>query len=138
MSKLLSNRFHNKSGFTLIELLVVVSIIAILSVIGITVFTGVQKNARDAKRRGDVEAISKALEAKYNNTTAAYPAIAVTDFSSGAMPVDPLGGNYIGVPNAAGANYKVCADLEADGRGASDTIAGDGANINDFCRSQQQ
>ena len=35
-----------KSGFTLVELLVVISIIAILSVISITVFTGVQNNAR--------------------------------------------------------------------------------------------
>ncbi len=58
---------QSKSGFTLVELLVVITIIAILSVIGVTVFTGIQKNARDTKRKGDVNAISKALEAKYSN-----------------------------------------------------------------------
>ena len=52
-------------GFTLVELLVVISIIAVLSVIGVTVFSGVQKSARDAKRRGDIDAISKALEVHY-------------------------------------------------------------------------
>lgn len=138
MKKFLPKIASNQHGFTLVELLVVISIIAILSVIGLTIFTGVQKNARDAKRRGDIEAISKALETRYNSATATYPAIAAGDFSSGAIPTDPLGGSYIGVPNTAGATYKICADFEADGRGVSDTTAGDGANINDFCRSQQQ
>lgn len=138
MKKFLPKTLNNPSGFTLVELLVVISIIAILSVIGITIFTGVQKNARDSKRRGDVEAISKALEVRYDRLKAAYPVIADTDFSSGASPEDPLGGSYFGVPNTAGANYKVCADFEVDRRGADDTTAGDGANTNDFCRSQQQ
>ncbi len=56
-----------RSGFTLIELLVVISIIAILSTIGLAVFINVQKNARDAKRRQDLDAISKALTLYYNN-----------------------------------------------------------------------
>ena len=50
-------------GFTIVELLVVVAIIAVLSVIGITIFTGVQKGARDSTRRADVNAIAKAMEA---------------------------------------------------------------------------
>ncbi len=57
-------------GFTLIELLVVIAIIAVLSTIGFAVFSGVQKGARDAKRRSDIDAIAKALEIykSQNNT----------------------------------------------------------------------
>lgn len=135
MKKFLPKTLNNPSGFTLVEILVVVSIIAILSVIGITIFTGVQKNARDAKRRGDVDSISKAFETTY--TGADYRPLTAADFS-GAVPQDPLGGNYSGYPGSLGSTYKVCADFEADGRGSSDTTAGDGANINDFCRTQQQ
>ncbi len=62
----------HKKGFTLIELLVVIAIIAILSVIGFTVFTNVQKSARDAKRRSDIDAISKALEI-YKSQNGVYP-----------------------------------------------------------------
>lgn len=63
-----------RSGFTLIELLVVISIIAVLAVIGMAVFTGVQKGARDAKRRGDIQAISRALEIYYA-TNGHYPIV---------------------------------------------------------------
>lgn len=58
-----------QNGFTLIELLVVISIIAVLSVVGMVVFTGVQKNARDARRKADIDSIANALEAHYNNCT---------------------------------------------------------------------
>lgn len=132
MKKFLPKTLNNPQGFTLVELLVVVSIIAILAVIGLTIFTGVQKTARDAKRRADVEAISKALETKYNNATATYPVIAIGDFASSGIPQDPLGGSYSGVPNAGGATYNVCADLEADSRDPADL------SPNDFCISQQQ
>lgn len=54
------------AGFTLIELLVVISIIATLSAIAITVFTGVQKGMRDVRRKSDLEAIRQAIEMYYN------------------------------------------------------------------------
>ncbi len=75
-----------KSGFTLVELLVVISIIAILSVVGITLFSGVQKNARDARRRGDIDAIAVALESKKVPGAVYYSTIADTDMSSGKIP----------------------------------------------------
>lgn len=75
-------------GFTLVELLVVITIIAILSVIGITVFSGVQKNARDARRRGDIDALAKAAELNYSGVYYLFPDGSA--FASGTVPKDPL------------------------------------------------
>lgn len=83
-----------KRGFTLIELLVVITIIAILSIIGITIFTSVQKGARDARRKADIENISRALEVNY--TGLAYPPLSDSWFSGGAVPKDPLSGSETG------------------------------------------
>lgn len=63
-------------GFTLVELLVVISILAILSVIGLAAFSGVQKNARDTKRKTDLRSIKLALEL-YKQNNGKYP---VTDW----------------------------------------------------------
>lgn len=51
-----------EKGFALIELLVVISIIAVLSVIGMTVFSGVQNNARNTKVSADFNAIYKNID----------------------------------------------------------------------------
>lgn len=59
-------------GFTLVELLVVISIIAILSTIGLTIYTGAQKSARISKRIRDLAAVQTALELYYNSNKA-YP-----------------------------------------------------------------
>lgn len=53
---------YSKRGFTLIELLVVISIIAILSVIGIVVFTKVQNSARSSKLGADFDTLYKNIE----------------------------------------------------------------------------
>src|SRR5258708_6151154 len=81
---------NGQRGFTLVELLVAIAIIAILAVIGLTVFTGLQRSARDAQRRSDVEAIAKALEANYNTATGEYTTLSNTMFAGGRLPVDPL------------------------------------------------
>lgn len=141
-----------KSGFTLVELLVVISIIAVLSMVGITLYSGVQKNARDARRKTDIDAIANAMETNFGKTTPGqYKALDGIMFSSGGVPVDPSGpgtscnedfchkycakasvgacgaeANTVepGFP-AAGTGYTVCASLE-------------NGTPNYYCRSAQQ
>ena len=146
-------------GFTLVELLVVISIIAILSVIGITIFSGVQKSARDARRRGDIDAIAKALEVHYQVPEPEFCASGYNYcaphsswFSGNSIPKDPKGlrdpanpssdsyiypgdlqpyGGSQTDPSARSANtFTICADLEGDG-------VWDGTH-QDYCISNQQ
>ena len=103
----------NRKGFTLIELLIVISIIAVLSVIGITVFTGVQKGARDARRRGDIDSIVKAYEVKYNSTGSyGNSSIEGSYFASGSLPKDPKGADYTIYTDSSSGGVKICASLE--------------------------
>ena len=56
---------HNTSsrrGFTLIELLVAATIIAVLTSIGVVSYQAANKQARDAKRKADLEQVRAALE----------------------------------------------------------------------------
>lgn len=93
MKKILPRTSTNTQGFTLIELLVVIAIIAILSMIGLTVFTTIQKNARDAKRKADINSIANAIEMKRTPGTSYYDAnITAGDFGAGVIPTE----NYIG------------------------------------------
>ncbi len=49
------------TGFSLIELMVAMTIVAILATIGIIMFSGAQIGAKDAKRKGDLNDIKKAM-----------------------------------------------------------------------------
>ncbi|MDA1079414.1 MAG: type II secretion system protein [bacterium] len=114
------------AGFTLIELLVVISIIGILSAIGMTAFTNAQKKARDATRIGDMKAYQKAYEQYYSTTNSAYAASCSTmdAMFSGAAPTSPKAPSYAKTcPDTA--SYCVCATLEV--------TTGNSANANTDC-----
>lgn len=114
MKKLLPKTINNPKGFTLIELLVVISIIAILSVIGIVVFGSVQKGARDAARKADIKAISNAMEANYENTGSTYRVLAGSMFASGVIPTGQGTISYTITGSAGGTTYNACSALEND------------------------
>ncbi len=156
MIKKLPGQKLNKKGFTLVELLVVISIIAILSVIGITVFQGQQKNARDARRRADIESIAQAMEAQKTSGSTTYKAIKDNFFSAGKIPVDPTNTSSTSVDNACGfgggtvCRYCVrsavgqCADADtpvaegAPGDVATWTVCANLEAGEYFCRSNAQ
>lgn len=82
----------NRSGFTLIELLVVVAVIAILSLIGLTIFSAAQTNARDARRKADVDAIAKAIEINKTPGSIYYTQLPALGFSSSKVPIESFVG----------------------------------------------
>ena len=51
-----------RPGFTLIELLIVIALIGILASFSVVAFNKFQQMGRDARRKSDLDAISKALE----------------------------------------------------------------------------
>lgn len=82
-------------GFTLVELLIVVTIIAILTVIGIVNYSSFTRSSRDAKRQSDLKMIQSALEA-YHADQIYYP------YSDSVISGSPLtnatGGTSVIVP----------------------------------------
>lgn len=114
-----------RQGFTLIELLVAISIVAILSTIGMVVYGGVQAKSRDAKRSGDLTAITDALEGNKQAGSIFYTALAGANFAGGSIPSDPrapLTQKYclwgetdvppvpgIAKPTSANVNWTTCA-----------------------------
>lgn len=85
-------------GFTLIELMIAISIVAILSTIGLVQYGNAQKIARDAKRKQDLRSIATALEL-HRQTTGSYPiSNAWTSSDSGSNPwISQLTQGYINI-----------------------------------------
>jgi prepilin-type N-terminal cleavage/methylation domain-containing protein len=72
---------RKQSGFTIVELLIVIVVIGILAAIVITTFTGVQKKARDADRKSDINALYSQIEV-YFAQNGKYPTLANVNSSS--------------------------------------------------------
>lgn len=81
----------NSRGFTLIELLVVVTIIAIISSIGLLYYGDLQKKARDSARKTYIESVAKALEV--NKGSESYQPLEINQMSQ-FQSIDPGGNAY--------------------------------------------
>lgn len=56
-----------KKGFTLVELLVVIAIMSILTVVTVSQFQTAKRKANDVARKGDLNAVAKALQMYYSD-----------------------------------------------------------------------
>ena len=69
-----TRKIIQKNGFTLFELLVSISIIGILTALGVVAFSSAQSKARDSRRVQDMDALQKAAEQYYGAVSPnAYP-----------------------------------------------------------------
>jgi len=77
---------RESNGFTLIELLIVIIIMGVIAVLITGNFFTSLKKGRDARRKGDLEQVQRALEMYYEDKKA-YP-------TAGANPSFPFGGQF--------------------------------------------
>lgn len=106
--------FHSGNrGFSLVELLVAIAVVAVLAVIGLTIFNKVSQNARDSRKKADVDAIAKAFELNYS-ASGRYSDISGQNFALGAVPVPPGGGDYNILRPANNSSFRVCSALEGN------------------------
>lgn len=140
MKKFLPKSTNNPQGFTLIELMVVITIIAILAVIGMALFTNVQATARDAKRKADIDAMAKAMEVNYIQGTGYSTTLAASWFAGGATPINTSpGGTTYRTNTPTTAAFTFCALLEkSTGNSSSSTSFTAATNGAYYCKSNSQ
>lgn len=102
----ISNSFFNKAGFTLLELMIAISIVAIISAIGLTSFNQSQKLARDSKRKQDLRSIAVALELFYQKN-GRYPCITGGSWQTSQGGTDWLEDKGTGVAPCPSSNTKI-------------------------------
>ncbi|MFS8159122.1 MAG: type II secretion system protein [Candidatus Roizmanbacteria bacterium] len=144
---------RKKSAFTLIEILVVIGIIAILIGLGSVSYSTAQKKARDARRKGDIQAIQNAFEQYYSICGFSYPVTATGDVPAtvdcadpaqtimSAVPTDPLGSAYTVIAaDSGGASYTICPPVVRTEGGVSYRMEAENCTStgNECCLSQVQ
>jgi general secretion pathway protein G len=108
-------------GFTFVELLVVITIIAVLTAVGMVSYQSTAKGSRDAKRKTDLENIRSALEI-CRLEDGEYPAsIDTTVTCTGGtvtmsdVPVDPKTEAEYDYTRTSDTTYTLDTTLEKDG-----------------------
>ena len=137
------SRSFQSQGFTLLELLVVISIVGLLLAMSIVSFTTAQQRGRDARRRGDINNMQRAMEQQFAKSSG-YTTSCTTTLTwlpSGVLPTDPQGtaNPYVLTCTSATA-YCFCAKLEgADGNSTNNSCT---AYVNGtgtfYCLGNQQ
>jgi general secretion pathway protein G len=117
-----NNKMNKKNGFSMIELLVVTTIIIILTTIGLVSYTAANRNARNGKRKADMEMVRQAL-VLYRTDNGSYPSTAVfatmmttiSDYTSATTVTDPKNeGVYVYAYTSDGISFTLTALLETD------------------------
>lgn len=143
-----------KNGFTLLEVLVATTILGILMAIVTISFQAANRNARDTKRKADVEEIKGAIE-RYRLEQSDYPLTAgqtettlnlfLTELQPEYIQKEyedpfPAAGNqyYYEYRNigASGCSYVIMAQMEVEGnRQVCPSNCGVNNDSNDYCIS---
>lgn len=107
----------------MIELLVVATIMIILTAIGLVSYQNATRNARNGKRKADLETVRSAL-VLYRTDNGEYPDqstfdAAITElytdgYISASAMTDPKGAPYAYTYSTTGSTFTICADLEPD------------------------
>lgn len=132
------NYFSKKNnfcaGFTLTELLVVIAIIGILATVVISGLGGAKQKSRDAIRIDDLKTLSLAAETYFLEHNYEWPS-AVSDlgeyFAGGAVPTDPLGGDYSYQKITDGTANKYCLGAKLETENLENTVACDSGGVDD-------
>ena len=126
----INNHSNNKAAFTYVELLIVVTVILVMSGVGMVSFSSFSQKSRDNRRRTDIEMIRNALNLYYSNQVGGfYPTslnILVNEGYLDQRPNDPINrpGGYGYLPLPVGCNnnpgrictsYRIDTVLEVDG-----------------------
>ncbi len=105
-----------RAGFSLIELIVVITIMVLLTTVGVVSFTSANANARDGKRKADLAQVQSAL-VLYRTDEGSYPTTInwntmspIQSYISASSMVDPKGQPYVFTSD--GITFSVCTTLE--------------------------
>lgn len=108
-----------KKGFTLIEILVVITILGVLSTVGLSSFRLSQLKSRDARRKSDLAQVQRALE-MYMNDYGSYPIANGGNIGTFVWGVDMMKDvkdtvYMIKLPNDPTGNPEYCYNTDVNG-----------------------